>query len=384
MTAPASRSRELVLVGGGHAHVQVLRQLAMAPPPRTRTTLVVDTPVAVYSGMVPGFVAGRYRAEEIEIDLLPLARRAAAQVVVVAATGVDPARRRLLLEGRPPLAYDRLSFDIGSTVAGQELPGVRQYAVPTRPIGRFVERLEAILDRARLGRGDRRLETVVVGAGAGGVELAFCLEARLRRSGIDAAITLLDSGDRVLRGYPESLARRVTARAAERGVRIQLGRRVAAVEADAVLLDGGDRLASAVTVWVTGAVSQPLFRDSGLPVDQRGFVLVRPTLQVEGHDDLFAVGDCATLLEHPDTPKAGVYAVRQGPVIGANLVASLTGGKLLSYRPQGDFLTLLNLGDGSALGAKWGRSFGGRWVMRLKDWIDRRFIRRFQVPDGPT
>jgi selenide,water dikinase len=387
MTVPASRDRDLVLVGGGHAHVQVLRRLAMAPPPRTRTTLVVDTPVAVYSGMVPGFVAGRYRADELEIDVLPLARRAAARVVVAAATGVDAARRRLRLDGRPPLAYDRLSFDIGSTVAGQELPGVRQHALPTRPIGRFVERLETILDRARHARRGERLELVVVGAGAGGVELAFCLEERLRRAGVDAALTLLDSGERVLRGYPESLARRIEAPAAARGVRIVLGRRVAAVEADAVLLDDGSRLASAVTVWVTGAVSQPLFRDSGLPVDDRGFVLVRPTLQVEGHDDLFAVGDCATLIDHPETPKAGVYAVRQGPVIGANLAASLTGRKLLPYRPQGDFLTLLNLGDGSALGAKWGRSFGGAWVMKLKDRIDRRFMRRFQalLPDGrPT
>ncbi len=386
MTAPATRDRDLVLVGGGHAHVQVLRRLAMAPPPRTRPTLVVDTPVAVYSGMVPGFVAGQYRAEELEIDCLPLARRAGARIIVAAATGIEPADRRLLLDGRPPLAYDLLSFDIGSTVAGQELPGVRRHAIPTRPIGRFVERLDGLLAGARQRQGGR-LEVVVVGAGAGGVELAFCLEHRLRQGGVDAAITLLDGGERVLRGYPDRLARRVEAQAAERGLRLVLGRRVAAVERDAVLLAEGERLTSAITIWVTGAVSQPLFRESGLPVDERGFVRVRPTLQVEGHDDLFAVGDCATLIEHPETPKAGVYAVRQGPLVGANLVASLTGRELLPYRPQGDFLTLLNLGDGDALGTKWGLSAGGPWVMRLKDWIDRRFMRRFQMltPDGlPT
>jgi selenide,water dikinase len=228
---------------------------------------------------------------------------------------------------------------------------------------------------------------VIAGAGAGGVELAFCLDSRLRRSGVEVTVTLLDGGERILRGYPRSLARRVETRAAARGIGVVLGRRVAAVEPDAVLLDNGERLPSGVTVWVTGAVSHSLFRDSGLPTDERGFVRTRPTLQIEGHDDLFAVGDCATLSDYPGTPKAGVYAVRQGPYITANLVASLTGASLRVYRPQADFLTLLNLGDGSALGAKWGRSFGGDWVLRLKDRIDRRFIRRFQVltPGGqPT
>ena len=384
MSPTAGWRRDLLLVGGGHAHVQVLRRLAMKPPPRTRVTLVVDTPIAVYSGMVPGFVAGQYRAAELEIDVLPLARRAGARIVVAAATGIDVERRRLLVAGRPPLSYDRLSFDIGSTVAGLDLAGVREHAIPTRPIGRFVARLDSILAPAR-DRGGR-LRVTIVGAGAGGVELAFCLEKRLERSGVEPVVTLLDSGERILRGYPAGLVRRVEAAAERRGVRIESRRRVTAVERDAVLLASGERVPSDLTVWVTGAVSQPLFRDSGLPVDERGFVRVRPTLQVEGHDGLFAAGDCATLIDHPETPKAGVYAVRQGPYVADNLAASLTGGSLRDYRPQGDFLTLLNLGDGGALGSKWGLSFGGDWVMRLKDRIDRKFMRRFQVltADGAT
>jgi selenide,water dikinase len=378
MSGPSSRPRELVLVGGGHSHVQVLRRFAMQPLSGARLTVVVDTPIAVYSGMVPGFVAGRYRAEELEIDVLPLARRARARVIVAAATGVDPGERRLLLDGRPPIPWDLLSFDVGSTVAGLELPGVREHAIPTRPIGRFVERVDGLLERVRGARGDS-LDLVVVGGGAGGVELAFCLEQRLRENGAEVRVTLLEGGERILRGYPASLVRRVEERAAKRGIRLLLGRRVEAVERRAVLLDGDERLASEVTVWVTGAVSQPLFRDSGLPTDERGFVRVRSTLQVEGHDEIFAVGDCATLIEHPRTPKAGVYAVRQGPYIADNLAASLAGDELKPYRPQGDFLTLLNLGDGEALGAKWGLSAAGGWVMGLKDWIDRRFMRRFQV-----
>ncbi len=377
--------RELVLVGGGHTHVQVLRHFAMEPPPATRVTLVVDTPIAVYSGMVPGFVAGQYRVEELEIDVVPLARRAGARVVLAPATGVDAASRRIEIEGRPPLPYDLASLDVGSTVAGLDLPGVRRHAYPTRPIGRFVQRVAELEERALAAGPGAPVRVVVVGAGAGGVELAFTLERRLRGRGVTGlSVALLEGGDRILAGYPESLRRRVLAQAVRRGITVRTGCRVTDAAADSLGLEGGERLPCDLLLWVTGAVSHPLFAPSGLPTDQRGFVRTRPTLQVAGHDALFAVGDCGTLDQHPDTPKAGVYAVRQGPFLIHNLLARLTGGRLRAYRPQGDFLTLLNLGDGTALGTKWGLSFEGRWVMTLKDKIDRRFMERFQLlaPDG--
>lgn len=374
---------DLVLVGGGHAHVQVLRRWAMAPVPGVRLTVVVDRPVAVYSGMVPGFVAGQYRRHELEIDVRPLARRAGARFVASPAVGVDAERGRLELAGRPPLAFDTASFDVGSGVAGRELPGVARHALATRPIGRFVARVEAEIARAR---GRRGLRAVVVGAGAGGVELACALRERLRREGVaEASVTLLDAGPRVLPEAPAALSARAARALRERGVELRLPARVASVEADALGLADGDRLPADLAVWVTGGAALPLFRDSLLPTDPEGFVRVRPTLQVEGHDALFAVGDCARF--EPPLPKAGVYAVRQGPVLDSNLRARLRGRRLRPYRPQRDFLTLLNLGDGRALGAKWGRSAAGRPVFLLKDWIDRRFVRRFQVlePDGaPT
>src|SRR5262245_32295590 len=145
MHTTGPKPRDLVLVGGGHAHVQVLRRFAMDPPPGARVTVVVDTPVAVYSGMVPGLAAGQYRRHELEIDVVPLARRAGARVIVARMLGIDAGARRLTLEGRAPIAYDLASLDIGSTVAGLDLPGVRAHAVPTRPIGLFVERLDGLI-----------------------------------------------------------------------------------------------------------------------------------------------------------------------------------------------------------------------------------------------
>lgn len=375
-SAPGIR-HDLVLVGGGHAHVQVLRRWAMAPVSGARLTLVVDLPIAVYSGMVPGFVAGQYAREDLEIDVRPLALRAGARCIVATATGLEPAARRVRLDGRPPIAYDTVSFDVGSTVAGLDVPGVREHTIPTRPIGDLVRRVDEVLAVAR-GRG--RFRAVVVGAGAGGVEVAFALAARLRRNpGGRVEVLLLEAGPRVLPGYAASAARRVEDAAATRGVTIRCRATVARVDRDALHMVGGERIATDATVWVAGAAALPIFAESGIETDAAGFARIGPTLQCLGRDDVFAVGDCAAWTAGPPLPKAGVYAVRQGPVLAHNLMARAGGGPLRDYRPQRDFLSLLNLGDGSAIGTKWGLATEGRAVFALKDWIDRRFVRRFQV-----
>ena len=384
--SPAHRPH-VVLVGGGHAHVQVLRRMMMRPWPEARVTVVLDTPVAVYSGMVPGFVAGQYRAAELEIDVVPLARLAGAEVVLAPAIGVDPGDRRVRLDGRAPLAYDFVSFDIGSTVAGLDIPGVRDRARATRPISRLVREIGTLSETFLAHAEDRPFEVVVAGGGAGGIELAFTVRERLlaaaRRAGIERPlrVTLLQALPEVLTGFPPSLAVRARRNAAARGIAIRTDASVAAAEDGGVRLAGGEVVPADSLIWAVGAGSLDTFRDSGLPLDDRGFVLTRPTLQAVGDERIFAVGDCATLRDWPETPKAGVYAVRQGPFIADNLRRVVAGRPLRRYRPQSDFLTLLNLGDGAALGAKWGTSFEGRWVMRLKDRIDRKFMRRFQVLD---
>ena len=380
-TRPETQT-ELVLVGGGHTHVQVIRRFAMKPPPSTHMTVVVDHPVAVYSGMVPGFVAGQYRADELEIDVVPLARRAMARVILSPATRIDADAKLVHLADRPPIRYDVASVDIGSTVLGLELPGIREHALPTRPITELVRRTEALVEKVRSRKPGSSFRVVIVGGGAGGVELAFTLWERLGlREDSAIQLALVHALDEVLPGYPRSLIDRVRRNAQERSIEIVPLRRVASARDDVIVFEDGDTMPYDALIWVTGAVSHPVFTDSGLPTDSRGFVRTRSTLQVESYDDLFAVGDCATMNDYPKTPKAGVYAVRQGPYLTDNLRAKIEGRALENYRPQKDFLTLLNLGDGTALGAKSGWSFEGEWVFRLKDWIDRRFMTKFQVLD---
>lgn len=386
MPAPTPREvRELVLVGAGHAHVQVLRRFMMDPPDGVRVTVVVDRPEAAYSGMVPGFVARDYEASELEIDAVPLARRAGAAVVLAPALRVDARARRIELPGRPALPYDVASLNVGSSVRGLYLPGVGDHALATRPIRRLVDTLDAHVARARDASGGRALRVVVVGAGAAGVELAFTLSHRLGCHGVAHETTLVAAAPEILPGQPARVGARLARLAGARGIRIRTGLDVRSVEKDCIRTEGAggaEAIPADLVLWATGAAPPELIAASGLPASEAGYVRVRDTLQVVGHDELFAVGDCALLEDHAWMPRAGVHAVREGPVLERNLRAQLAGRPLRRHRPQRDFLTLLNLGGGRAFGAKWGRSFEGTAVFRLKDWIDRRFMRRFQVLDA--
>jgi len=355
----------VVLIGGGHTHVQVLHRWITAPPPRMRLTLVVDRARAAYSGMVPGFAAGDYAPYELEIDAARLARRAGAHVILARATAIDPDARTIALDGHPPVAYDVASLDVGATVRGLDLPGVREHAIATRPIREWVDRLASLPVPRRIA---------VVGGGAAGVELGFTLHARFA----DAHVTVLSDGE-ILPGDSPRAARRIRREAERRGVAIRTDARVLGVGPGGVHL-ATEHVAADLVVWATGAAPWPWLAASPLPRDDAGFVRVDPTLRVAGRDDLFAAGDCATIDGAPWVRKAGVYAVREGPVLEANLRARVTGAPLVPYRPQRTFLSLLHLGDRTALASKWGVVAVGRWVWRWKRAVDLRFVRRFRRP----
>ena len=372
--------RELVLIGTGHAHIHIFPDFAADPPPNTRVTVIADTPIATYSGMVPGFVAGEYRREQLEIDARPLAKMIDARVIVAKAKRIDAANKSITLDNGESVPYDIASFNIGSTVAGIDTPGVREFSLPTRPIELLVRGIDSLVERAQHHTGTDPFRVIVVGAGAGGVEIAFTLEDRLsRETEVPFVVILLDGGPRILRSFPEPLAHHVKRLGKGRRVEIRCNAPVKEAAADHITLEDGEVVSCGALIWVTGAISPSLFRDSDLATDDRGFLLIRSTLQAKDHDDIFATGDCATLIDYPQTPKAGVYAVRQGPYIAHNLRAALTGKPLKSYVPQGDFLLLMNLGKGYAMGTKWGLRFRGKWVRRWKNHLDVRFMERFQM-----
>jgi selenide,water dikinase len=367
--------RKLVLVGGGHAHVEAIRRWSVAPLPGVSLTVIDPNPRPIYSGMVPGFVAGQYQRDEIEIDLSKLCATAGATFRAETVSSIIPEDQRVATFDGASIPYDVASIDIGSTVAGSDLPGVREFALRSRPMSSLLSDIDRLLEGVRNTESEL-FRVYVVGSGAGGIELAFCLDARLREANsTDFQITLVTSQPGVLPNATPALRRRVQRAALARGIQFINNTRVTGLRSESLQLEDGPSLPFDAALWVTGPAAHPLAMDSGLAADERGFIHIRPTFQVEAHNNVFAVGDCASL---KGMKKAGVYAVRSGPLIDHNIRATLLGEALLDYTPQPDFLSLLNLGDGTAIGAKWGVALQGRPVMWLKNRIDRAFMEKYQ------
>lgn len=359
--------KDLVLIGGGHAHALVLRMWAMDPLPGVRVTLINPGPAAPYTGMLPGLIAGHYRRDEIMIDLVRLARFAGARVILDRVVGIDRDGGQVLLAGRAPLAYDVASLDIGIASDLPDLPGYDAYAVAAKPLGGYSDRWQAFLAR-RL----QRPRVVVVGAGVGGVELAL---ASAHRLGAGAEVTLLEQGDAALPGIGAGARRALLAHLDRAGVRLLTAARPAQIEAEAVVLTDGRRLPSDFTLAVAGGRPADWLAETGLALHQ-GFVSISNTLQ-SSDPLIFAAGDCAHMGFAP-RPKAGVYAVRAAPVLLHNLRAALLGGPMRRYAPQRDYLKLISTGGQGAVADKWGLPLNGGWLWRLKDRIDRAFMAKFE------
>ena len=345
MTGP--RATRIVLLGGGHAHALVLLELRNFVSKNLEVTVVSPGPVHTYSGMVPGVVAGHYAPEDAQIDLARLARGAGAGLVQAQAVAIDTTDKQVVLTDGSAVPYDILSLDVGSVPEGVA-PG----AVPVKPFDQFFARWRALLDSHIAPR------VAVVGAGAGGVELAMAMKFALgRRSG--GSVELFS--DRV--ALAPALAERVRRALARLSIPLRLG------EAPGAGFDA--------TFWVTGASALPMLRDCGLQTDARGFVLVDAALRSVSHPDVFAAGDCAALAGRP-VPKSGVYAVRQGPILGGNLKRVVRGMAMRDYVPQRESLALLSCGGKYAIASRGGWTAEGRWVWWWKDWLDRRWIRTFR------
>ena len=371
-------SRRLVLVGGGHAHLHVLRALARRPIPDVEVVLVTPGD-HFYSAMVPGYLQGQYAVEELRIDLQALARRAGVRMVRARADRIDAARRIVETTGEH-IPFDVCSLNVGCEPAGTATPGVNGSALTLRPMERALEvhsRVDALIAAAPA----RSPAVVVVGAGAGGVEVALAIRHRFHAAGVQASVSLVESGVEVLPEYDPTMRQLASSVLRERGVAVALGGRVTTVSATAVTLHNGASLPADLVVWLAGAAAPRLVAESGLARDAEGFLLVDRSLRAVDGSPIWGAGDCITLRDFPDVAKAGVYAVREAPALERSLRAALGHGKPARYRPQRSYLSLLNTGRGWALMRWKGIHRHSRWAWRLKDMIDRRFVRRFQAGD---
>jgi pyridine nucleotide-disulfide oxidoreductase family protein len=362
--------KKLLLLGGGHAHVHVLKSLIDQPLRDVEITLVSPHARQVYSGMLPGWVAGHYTISDCVIPLPPLAKKASVIFRQTAADGIDLKRSIVHCIDGGEISFDVLSIDAGPVANLDTIPGAKENAIAIRPIESFIESIAKIRSQV-----DARRNTHIafIGAGAGGVELALAMRHTF---GARAEITLISAENTLPGKVGERLARHLEAR----GVSLMRNEAAARVAPGAVLLESAQVINADIIIIATGTAAAVWPRKAGLATDERGFIAVNDFLQSTSHPHVFAAGDCATMINFT-RPKSGVYAVRAGPPLAENLRRFMRGASLKTYTPQKRSLYLVSTGDKYAI-ASWGNiAIEGKWVWRWKDRIDRGFMTKYALND---
>jgi len=368
--------KDLVLVGGGHSHALVLRQWAMNPLPGVRITLISPQTMTPYSGMLPGLIAGHYSFEQTHMYLVKLALWANIRFIQDKVIAIDVEAKTLTLENRPAIEFDVVSIDIGST-PNQQIEGTNEYSTPVKPISDFYTRWNLIQEQVK----QHKIKSLaVVGGGAGSVEVIMAFACKLQKTGASLQYHLITGAEDILPGYNHQVITQVKRQLKKYNITVHNSTRVTKLSKGLVHCQKGDPILSDEIIWCTQASGASWLKKGQLACDDAGFMNVRQTLQSLEYDYVFGAGDIVNMVDSP-RPKAGVYAVRQAPVLFHNLQAVLLNQKLMNYKPQDGFLSLLALGEKKATGSKSLVSFSGDWVWRWKDSIDRKFMDKFhQLP----
>jgi pyridine nucleotide-disulfide oxidoreductase family protein len=359
--------KRLLLLGAGHAHVHVLKTLAEQPLANTDVTLVTPYPRQVYSGMLPGWIAGHYQIDDCVIPIAPLAKRAGVNLHITSANAIDVARNVVTCANGEEIAFDAVSIDVGPMANLAMIAGAQEHAISLRPIEAFIETMTQL--KTRIAESKNQTRIVFVGAGAGGIEVALALQHRFSNR---VAITLISAANTL----PGSVGPRLTRILQARGVTLLAGVSASHISERGVHLSGGEVVEADAIIAATGAAAAQWPQQSALTCDKAGFIVVNEFLQSVSHPQVFGAGDCVTM-ENILRPKSGVYAVRAGPPLAENLRRYLAGETLQRYTPQARSLYLISTGSKHAIGS-WGNfTWSGDWVWRWKDKIDRQFMRKY-------
>ncbi|WP_084422799.1 FAD-dependent oxidoreductase [Rubripirellula obstinata] len=386
--------RRVVLLGIGHTNAHIVKQWATDPIPNCDLVCISNHPTATYSGMLPGTLGWQFDDNEMRIDLASLAADSGAEFVIADTIGLDLSSGdtgsgdlgsgdlgsgKLSFSDREPIAFDALSIGVGSVPGGWQQHAESPLLVPVKPMQTFLQRLDDRL--AQCMDKTKPHKVAIVGGGVASVEIGFCLlqQCQKRKLDHDFSIEIFTSGKSIAQGMAPRSIRRLQRLLTSRGIKIVTGYRVTEVDDDGVMTDDGIHHAADAVIWATGAAAPPVLSKLGLQTDDRGFIATNQALQSLSDPRIFAVGDSGTMIESP-SPKAGVYAVRQCPILWHNLRAFLSDGTLREFVPQDDFLKILNTGDGKAFLQYGWFTAHARWCWELKTWIDRRFIQEYQVP----
>jgi pyridine nucleotide-disulfide oxidoreductase family protein len=360
--------KHVVLVGGGHAHVYILKQLEQKKWPNTKVTLISSGSYQYYSGMFSGYVEGRYSTEEIRIDLAALCNKANVDFITAAAERIDPVLQTVELSDHKRLDYDLISFNIGSMSSGTRVPGAVERSAFIKPNHNISKVKERLLAKDRV---------VVVGGGVSGVEMSLSLQAYRNKLGLTHPVCLISAGP-LMESAGEKVSKQAVELCISSGIKLKQNDPVIAIYEDHLKLESGTQVLYNEILWLAGPSAPSIFGNSSIETDEQGYLLVNNQLQSIEFPNIFGAGDCITLQSNPSTPKAGVFAVRQSPILWHNLDSCINNTSYQVYEPQTNYLAILSTGGGKALLMYGPFSFHGRWCLRLKHLIDKQFMKKYQ------
>jgi selenide,water dikinase len=375
--ALSGQPRHILLAGGGHAHAVALRLLSRTPPKApVRLTVIAPDARNLYSGALPGVIAGHWDVNAIGVPLQPLCKAAGADYVQDAVTALDPDKQIAELASGEEIAFDTLSLDIGSAIRQLANPDSGETVVPIRPIETFLSRWQDAIQRMEAGSAPPTF--IIIGAGLAGIEVCLAIHHRLQTVLTEPArICLVDANEAIATASHPTLRRKLEKALSRAGIEVVTGTRLTACENGVVELSSGDRISAALVMNCTGSAPYPWLAETGLKTE-RGRVVIDACLRSTSHPHIWAAGDTSHFKPHPLEP-AGVFAVRAGPVIAENIRRIASGVPLSEFHPQSDYLKLVSLGEKRAVAEKYGLSVEGRWVWHLKKSIDFSFLRAHRL-----
>ncbi len=382
--------KDLVLIGGGHSHLSVLKYFAMHPVPGLQLTLITRDLHTPYSGMLPGYIAGHYTYDEAHVDLRPLAQFAQARIYHAEVNSIDFENQLIQCIGRPPVSFDYVSINIGSRPGTLQIPGADNYTIPVKPIDQFLSQWQQLANRVlettalnTAKTSNTTFHLAIVGGGAGGIEMALATQHRLfnlltlkNLSHDFLHFDIYCDTEEILPTHNKQVRNKFLNTLEQRGIQVHTKNRIKEVQQNYLINSDGQQYAADAVLWVTNASAPMWLAETGLDVDARGFIAVNDYLQSTSHQCVFAAGDIAAVINHP-REKSGVFAVRQGPPLARNLERVVQNKPLKPFTPQKKFLGLITTGDQYAIASRGNWSLEGEWVWKVKDWIDRRFMDNF-------
>ena len=359
--------KKLLLIGGGHSHLHVIKSLKKHPLKDVNVTLISPSKYQYYSGMFSGYTEGLYTQDDMKVNLQRLAESANINWIEGAVLSIDPNQKVALTDGGEVINFDAASFDIGSMTAGVDKIGAASNVHTIKPNYKFIDTIDTVRKASQL---------VIAGGGASGIELSASLTAWRKKNGISTPVTLI-TGSRLLNQKSEHISKAIETELIKLNINLRTYEEITSINDHSANLSSGDDLSFDELIWLTGPKAPDLFKLSKLPVDSNGYLSVEDTLQVKQYPFIFAAGDCASMVHYPDLDKAGVYAVKQGPILYENIKGFFESGDGLLFKPQRKYLSILSLGNKRGFAMYGNRYYAGKPAWLLKNLIDTRFVNQY-------